>query len=94
MIDRLVLVLLLAGCALAAAIITVEMARTPDRDDPVSIASSAPEPALPSARPEPPGRYNELSATILARPLFSSTRRPRHAAGTMRRLIPGSPIRG
>jgi general secretion pathway protein N len=77
MIDRLVLVLLLAGCALAAVIITAEMARTPDRDrDPVSIASSVPEPAPPSTRPEPPGRYNELLATILARPLFSNTRRP------------------
>ena len=76
MIDRLVLVLLLAGCALAAAIITAEMARTPDRDDPVSIASPPPEPAPPSTRPEPPGRYNELLATILARPLFSNTRRP------------------
>ena len=75
MIDRLVLVLLLAGCALAAAIITAEMARTPNRDDPVSIASSS-EPVPPSTRPEPPGRYNELLATILARPLFSSTRRP------------------
>ena len=76
MIDRLVLVLLLAGCALAAAIITAEMARTPDRGDPVSIASPPPEPAPPSTRPEPPGRYNELVATILARPLFSNTRRP------------------
>ena len=80
MIDRLVLVLLLAGCALAAAIITAEMARTPNRDDPVSIASSS-EPVPPSTRPEPPGRYNELSATILARPLFSNTRRPAPRGG-------------
>ncbi len=76
MIDRLVLVLLLAGCALAAAIITAEMARAPDRDDPVSMASPPPEAAPPTTRPEPPGRYNELSAAILARPLFNNTRRP------------------
>jgi hypothetical protein len=76
MIDRLVLVLLLAGCALAAAIITAEMARPPDRDDPVSKAASPPEAAPASTRPESPGRYNELLATILARPLFSNTRRP------------------
>ncbi len=76
MIDRLVLALLLAGCLLAAAIITAEMARAPDRDDPVSIASPPPEPAPPSTRPEPPGRYTELLASILARPLFSSTRQP------------------
>jgi hypothetical protein len=76
MIDRLVLILLLVGCALAAAIITAEVARTPDRDEPVSVASPSPEAAPPSTRPEPPGRYNELLAAILARPLFSTTRRP------------------
>jgi general secretion pathway protein N len=76
MIDRLLLVLLLAGCALATAIITAEIAATAG---PEVAGTAAPPPleALPRpARPEPVGRYDELLATILARPLFSGTRRP------------------
>jgi general secretion pathway protein N len=76
MIDRLVLLLLLASCALAAAIVAAEITGRDGPDPPVTAALPAPEAAPPPAHPEPRGRYDELLATILARPLFSSTRRP------------------
>lgn len=76
MIDRMVLVLLLAGCALFAAITIAEIGA---RRDPA--ASALAIPARPAAlplprRPQPRHQYDALLATILARPLFSSTRRP------------------
>ena len=76
MIDRMVLVLLLAGCALFAAITIAEIGA---RRDPT--ASALAIPARPAAlplprRPQPRHQYDALLATILARPLFSSTRRP------------------
>jgi len=76
MIDRLVFVLLLASCALVAAIITAEIAGTAGPDMVGTAAPPPPDALPPPARSEPLGRYDELLATILARPLFSSTRRP------------------
>jgi hypothetical protein len=76
MIDRLVLVLLLAGCALFAAITIVEIGSRRDPAAPALAMATRPA-ALPLARPrQPRHQYDELLATILARPLFSSTRRP------------------
>ena len=77
MIDRLVLALLVASSALFAAIIFAEIAMT--RPDPgLAATATAPrsEASLPAARAHIRGRYDELLATILARPLFSATRRP------------------
>ncbi|HEV7995007.1 MAG TPA: hypothetical protein VGP52_01990 [Stellaceae bacterium] len=76
MIDRLVLVLLLGGCALFAAITIAEFGSRRDL-----AASALATPTRSDAAPLPPhppprGQYDELLATILARPLFSSTRRP------------------
>ena len=76
MIDRLVLVLLLASCAIAAVIISAEIAGTASPDLPATVAPPSPEASPRPVRAEPIGRYDELLATILARPLFSSTRRP------------------
>jgi hypothetical protein len=76
MIDRMVLVLLLAGCALFAAITIAEIGTR--RDPAASALVMPPRPAplpLPRSR-QPRHRYDALLATILARPLFSSTRRP------------------
>jgi hypothetical protein len=76
MIDRLTLPLLLAGCLLLAAILVVEVEPSPA---PWKIATAAPP--VPSIAPTPLRRRagspsDALSATALARPLFSSTRRP------------------
>lgn len=76
MIDRLTLPLLLAGCLLLGAILVVELEPSPTAwklaTAPPPIASVAPTP-----QPRGPGgRYDALSATALARPLFSSSRRP------------------
>jgi hypothetical protein len=73
MIDRL-LVLLLGGCALFAAVIFSELNRD-DTGAPAAApararADAAAAPAAPSQR------RDDLLATILARPLFSATRRP------------------
>ena len=76
MIDRLALVLLLAGCALFAVITLAEIG--PRRDPAAAALVMPPRPAaLPLARRrQPRHQYDALLATILARPLFSSTRRP------------------
>jgi hypothetical protein len=76
MIDRMVLILLLASCALVGAVIASEISATADSDSPASAAPAPLETLPPPARPEIRGRYDELLAAILARPLFNSTRRP------------------
>jgi hypothetical protein len=76
MIERMALLMLLAGCALLAAIITSEIMTAAGPDLPASAAPAPSEPSPPRIRPEIRGRYGELLAVILARPLFSSTRRP------------------
>lgn len=77
MIERVALLLLLAGCALLAGIIASEIRAAAGPDLPASAAAPAPlETPPPRTRPEIRGRYGELLSVILARPLFSSTRRP------------------
>ena len=74
MIDRLVLLLLLGGCLLFAAILITELAPA-GTEDAVVAQTARSEGASPITRPQNP-RPEELVATALARPLFSSTRRP------------------
>ncbi len=74
MIDRLVLLLLVGGCLLFGAILIVELAPA-GAEDPVVAQAARSDAASPMARPQNP-RPEELVATALARPLFSSTRRP------------------
>jgi general secretion pathway protein N len=77
MIERLPLFLLLVGCALFAGIVVFEIAAASARKAEIASAvSSRAEPALPAARPEVGSRYDSIVATILARPLFSASRRP------------------
>src|ERR1700748_2849434 len=75
MIDRLILLLLAGGCLLFGAILFIELAPAADDDAVVARATAQPEAAGGTARPQN-SKPEELVATILARPLFSSTRRP------------------
>jgi general secretion pathway protein N len=81
MIDRLVLLLLVGGCLLFGAILFVELAPASDEDAVVGQAAARPDAPSPMTRPQN-SRPEELVATILARPLFSSTRRPPQAASS------------
>ncbi|HEX3411760.1 MAG TPA: hypothetical protein VHT00_08590 [Stellaceae bacterium] len=74
MIDRLVLLLLVGGCLLFGAILIMELAPAGAEDAVVAQAlrSDAPSPMTRQQNPRP----EELVATTLARPLFSSARRP------------------
>jgi len=74
MIDRLVLLLLVGGCLVFAAILIIELAPA-GTGDAVVAQTARSEAASPITRPQNP-RPEELVATALARPLFSSTRRP------------------
>jgi hypothetical protein len=74
MIDRLVMLLLVGGCLLFAAILITELAPA-GTEDAVVAQTARSEAASPITRPQNP-RPEELVATALARPLFSSTRRP------------------
>jgi general secretion pathway protein N len=74
MIDRLVLSLLVGGCLLFGAILIMELAPAGTEDAVVADAARSDAPG-PIARQQNP-RPEELLATILARPLFSSARRP------------------
>ena len=74
MIDRLVLLLLVGGCLLFGAILIMELAPA-GAEDPVVAQAARSDAASPITRPQNP-RPEELVATALARPLFSSTRRP------------------
>ncbi|HMD63332.1 MAG TPA: hypothetical protein VKF83_05080 [Stellaceae bacterium] len=75
MIDRLVLLLLVAGCLLFGAIIIMELAPAGAEDAVIAQATARSDVASPINRPQTP-RHEELVAAALARPLFSSTRRP------------------
>lgn len=74
MIDRLVLLLPIAGCLLFGAIVFVEL--EPDRADDAAIAEVARPEISPVIRRQQGAKPDELVETTLARPLFSSTRRP------------------
>jgi len=74
MIDRLVLLLLVGGSLLFGAILIMELAPAGAEDEVVAQAARS-DAASPTTRGQSP-RPEELVATALARPLFSSTRRP------------------
>lgn len=80
MIDRLALFLLLAGCVLFGAIVFAEIHPRPGAEaaaNPVRVRPDVP----PAIRGRSDVRYDELVATALSRPLFSSTRRPPQSGG-------------
>jgi hypothetical protein len=75
MIDRLVIYLLLAGCLIFGALVLTEL--QPDATDKAAPTQVSGRPnAAAATRRQPGTRIDELLATALARPLFSSTRRP------------------
>jgi hypothetical protein len=74
MIDRLVLWLSVGGCLLFGVILIMELAPA-GAEDPVVAPTAQSDAPNPTTRPQNP-RPEELIATMLARPLFSSTRRP------------------
>jgi hypothetical protein len=79
MTHRLVLLLLVAGCVLFGAIILLELQAAGAGDPVIADVAARPERAATVYRQQSP-RLEELVATALARPLFSSTRRPPQAA--------------
>ena len=74
MTDRLVL-LLLIGCLAFGSIVFVELQLTGTEDPAVAEAAARPD-TPPAARRQQNPQVDELLTAILARPLFSSTRRP------------------
>ncbi|HEY3912675.1 MAG TPA: hypothetical protein VGM07_22710 [Stellaceae bacterium] len=81
MIDRLLLPFLLAGCALFAAIVVAELQPAPAPSKIAVVVPPAPAIASAPIRRDNDGRYDALLATTLARPLFSTTRRPPQRGG-------------
>jgi general secretion pathway protein N len=75
MIHRLALLLSIAGCLLFGAIILIEL-KPVDGDDQTVREVSARSPTAAAANRRQTPKVEESVATILARPLFSSTRRP------------------
>lgn len=81
MMDRLVFYLLIAGCLAFGAIVFIEVG--PAGTDAGVTGEVAGRPtATPAIRRQQNPRLDELLATVLARPLFSSTRRPPQTAST------------
>ena len=79
MIDRLVIYLLLAGCLIFGAVVLLELEPTAtDTAAPNEVPRRAD--AASAVRRQPSTRLDELLAMALARPLFSSTRRPPQSA--------------
>jgi hypothetical protein len=79
MIDRLVIYVLLAGCVIFSAIVLLELKSTAtDTAAPSGVARRADTTS--AVRRQPSTRLDDLLAQALARPLFSSTRRPPQAA--------------
>ena len=79
MIDRLPLLLLVGGCLLFGAIIFIELAPAGSEGAVVAQATARSDAASPTMRPQN-ARPEELVGAALARPLFSSTRRPPQGA--------------
>jgi general secretion pathway protein N len=75
MIQRLALLLSIAGCLLFAAIILIEL-KPVEGDDAAVREVSARSPVTAAANRRQTPKVDESVTTILARPLFSSTRRP------------------
>ena len=79
MIDRLVIYLLLAGCLILGAVVLLEFKPSAtDTAAPNEISRRAETSS--AVRRQPSTRLEELLAMALARPLFSSTRRPPQSA--------------
>ena len=79
MTHRLGIYLLLAGCLIFGGVIAVDL--QPATDDEVAVsASSAPTGGAVAVNRQPGTHLDELLATVLSRPLFSSTRRPPQSA--------------
>jgi general secretion pathway protein N len=79
MTDRLAIYILLAGCLIFGGVIAVDL--QPATDDPVAVrANTAPTGAAVAVHRQPSTHLDELLATVLSRPLFSSTRRPPQSA--------------
>lgn len=81
MIERLALLLLIGGCLMFGAIIFIELEPAGTEDAAVAKVAARPDTA-PTMRLQQNPRIDELLAAILARPLFSSTRRPPQSAST------------
>ena len=81
MIERLALLLLIGGCLMFGAIIIVELEPAGTEDAAVAKVAARPDTA-PKMRLQQNPRIDELLAATLARPLFSSTRRPPQSAST------------
>jgi general secretion pathway protein N len=79
MSARLVLLLLIAGCLVFGSIVFAELQPTGEENSAPAAAGSKPDVA-PAARLQQSPRIEELVTVILARPLFSNTRRPPQAA--------------
>jgi hypothetical protein len=79
MIDRLIIYLLLAGCVIFGAVVLLELKSTStDTAAPSGVARRADTTS--AVRRQPSTRLDDLLAQALARPLFSSTRRPAQVA--------------
>ena len=79
MIDRLVIYLLLAGCLIFGAVVLLELEPTAtDAAAPNEVPRRADTAS--AVRRQPSTRLDELLTMALARPLFSSTRRPPQSA--------------
>lgn len=76
MIDRLAIYLLLAGCLIFGAIVFVELQPATGDEPALSARTAQPQGPTSAVPRQPSTRFDELMATVLARPLFSSTRRP------------------
>jgi general secretion pathway protein N len=79
MIERLALLLLLGGCLIFGAILLVELEPAGTEDAAGAKVAARPD-TPPTIRRRQNPRIDELLAATLARPLFSSTRRPPQSA--------------
>src|SRR6516162_8827876 len=79
MTDRLLLLILATGCLVFGSIFFVELKPTGTKESAVAEATARPD-TPPAARRQQNPRIDELLTTILARPLFSSSRRPPQSA--------------
>jgi hypothetical protein len=79
MMDRLVIYLLLAGCLIFGAVVLLELEPAAS-DTAAPNEVSRPTDTTSAVRRQPSTRLEELLATALARPLFSSTRLPPQSA--------------
>jgi general secretion pathway protein N len=75
MMDRLLLLILVAGCLLFGAVFYIELGPTGGEETAAAGVGTRLDVAPANRRQQSP-RLDELVATTLARPLFSSTRRP------------------